>query len=137
MTQKIISKSLKETKKIAFRLASQIKKGDIILLYGDLGSGKTTFCKYICEFFNIFDVNSPTFTLLNIYENNNTKIFHFDLYRIKDEKELYDIDYEDYFYNDGITIVEWADRLNQLLPEKGIKIFLKYIDKNSREIIIN
>lgn len=136
MTKKIISSSLKNTQKIAFDLSKTLKPNDIILFYGDIGSGKTTFIRFIAEYFNIFDVSSPTFNILNIYESK-INIYHFDLYRLNDEEELYEIGYEDYFFGNGITVVEWSEKLDHLLPETAIKIILKYIDKSTREIIID
>jgi tRNA threonylcarbamoyladenosine biosynthesis protein TsaE len=135
MKTKLISHSLIETKKIAFKVAEKLKSGDIILFYGDIGAGKTAFIKFIAEYFNIIDVSSPTFNILNIYESS-ILLYHFDLYRLDDEEELYEIGYEDYFYGDGITVVEWSEKLDFLLPEKYIKIFLKFLDNYKREIII-
>lgn len=131
----MISYSLNDTKTLAYNLAARLKPGDIILLNGELGSGKTQFAKYICEYYNITDATSPTFTILNIYEGS-IPIYHFDLYRINNENELYDIGCEEFFYGNGITIIEWGDKLNKLYPENSIKINFKFIDENVREIII-
>lgn len=105
---KIITNNESETKKLGFEFAKTLKDGDIITLDGDLGAGKTVFTKGICEYFNVKDyVTSPTYTIVNEYKGDKD-IFHFDIYRITDEEELYNIGFYEYLESKAIKIVEWA-----------------------------
>lgn len=96
-------------------------------VYGEMGAGKTTFIKAICEKLNVTDiVGSPTFSIVNIYQTKDIEeVFHFDLYRINSVEELFDIGYEDYFFSNSICFVEWPDKIENLLPEDAIKIFIE------------
>lgn len=137
MSKIFTSNSLNFTKNVAFDLAQTLSPGDILLFYGDIGAGKTTFIKFIAQFFSFYEVSSPTFSILNIYNTDTIDLYHFDLYRLSEEDELYEIGYEEFFFSTGITLIEWSEKLDNLMPtEKIIKIFLKYIDKSKREIII-
>lgn len=107
--------NIKDTEKIAFEVAQfcKDKKRVAILLTGGLGAGKTTFTKYFANFFGCFDnFSSPTFTILNTYENNDIKILHFDLYRIDSLSELEQSGFFEYIEDEAIVIIEWADKLN-------------------------
>ena len=105
---KIITNNESETKNLGFEFAKTLKDGDIITLDGDLGAGKTVFTKGICEYFNVKDyVTSPTYTIVNEYKGDKD-IFHFDIYRITDEEELYNIGFYEYLESKAIKIVEWA-----------------------------
>lgn len=114
-----ISKSLSDTTKIAKDYAKSLNAGDIVLLEGDLGAGKTMFTKGIVDYFSYGNENaiSPTFTIVNEYHCQPI-IYHFDFYRIKSEDELYAIGIEEYLYSGGICIIEWPERAPNLL--KGI-----------------
>ncbi|CAN5428391.1 hypothetical protein BH10BAC5_BH10BAC5_17490 [soil metagenome] len=103
--------------------AATVNCGDVILLKGELGSGKTQFVKGICEFFGVKEkVNSPTFNIVNEYASEKCKIFHFDLYRIKRIEELQAIGFYEYFRNDSICIIEWPEMIEESLGEKTHKI---------------
>lgn len=132
------SNSEKTTKKIAKKLAKQILPGTIIAFYGDLGSGKTTFIQGLCEFWQVKEyVNSPTFTLINEYNTNQgMQIFHFDCYRLGDSSEMEELGYEDFFFSDNVTLIEWTENIEDLIPESAIKIKIKYLDNTRREIVI-
>ncbi|MCR4605848.1 MAG: tRNA (adenosine(37)-N6)-threonylcarbamoyltransferase complex ATPase subunit type 1 TsaE [Eubacterium sp.] len=113
-------------------MAGESASGDILLLYGDLGVGKTVFAKGFAAGLGIDEpVTSPTFTLVHEYEGTK-KLYHFDLYRIGDPDELYDIGYEEYFYSDGISLVEWPERLEDLKPDTAIEI---HIEKELSEVL--
>src|SRR3989338_1082805 len=130
-----LSKSRDETVKLGARLATLLKSGDIICLFGDLGSGKTTFTKGIAEGLKIDPdrVSSPSFTLLNEYEGR-LALFHLDLYRLEKLEEILAVGYEEYFYGDGVCVVEWAQRLGNLLPENHLHVH--FFNKESDERLI-
>jgi len=142
MIMKVITKSTEETIKLGEKIASQIQGGDIILLQGDLGAGKTTFMKGLAQGLNISEnITSPTFTLMNVYplKSSNTKqLVHIDTYRLKDEQELIDIGVEDYLGKPNtICVIEWPEKLPHLLENKKTTIVaLKNINENQREIIV-
>ena len=125
----IISSSEKETLHIGKTIASGLRRGDIICLFGELGSGKTVLAKGIASGLGIKkeEVISPTFVLMRPYLEARLPFFHFDLYRLEASRDIMNIGYEEYFYDDGITVIEWADRLKRLLPEEhlGIRLTLK------------
>ena len=107
---------------------------------GDLGTGKTVFSQGVAAGLGIKEaVNSPTFTILQIYEEGRLPFYHFDVYRIGDPQEMEEIGYEDYFYSGGVCLIEWADLIRELLPEKYIRItLLKDLEKgfDYRKIVI-
>ena len=116
-----LSKNELETKKFAKALASNLQKGDIIILSGDLGSGKTKFTEGILSFFGLEnEISSPTFTIVNEY-NNEPPIYHFDVYRLADVDEFFAIGGEEYFKN-GISIIEWGEMIESILPKNYLKI---------------
>jgi len=145
MTEKYISNSPLETFTIGFNLGHKIKKGNIITLRGELGSGKTQLISGICKFFKIDDiVTSPTFSIYNQYfgiiEKEEVVIFHIDLYRIKNLDELNEIGFEEVIQNDSlIKFIEWPDIAKNYLSKIDIEILIKIDnqDENKREIIIN
>lgn len=132
-----MSYSEDDTIKFGKWIGKNSKPGDIILLYGDLGSGKTAISKGIAWGAGFEDiVTSPTFALMNQY-NGKYPIYHFDIYRLSHPEDLYDLDYEEYFFGDGITLVEWPERMGDLIPEQYLKITLEKVeDFNQREIMI-
>lgn len=107
----------KETKALGYNLGLNAKSGQIYCLKGDLGVGKTVFTKGFAEGLGITDyITSPTFTIVNEY-NGRLPFYHFDVYRIGDPDEMYDIGYEEYFYGDGVCLIEWAELIEELLPD--------------------
>lgn len=131
---KYISKGEKETINFAKKIASQLKKGDILVLSGELGSGKTKFTEGILTYFGLEnEISSPTFTIVNEYKTENVNIYHFDVYRLSDIDEFYAIGGDEYF-NKGICIIEWGEIIQEALPKEYIKInFEKDInDENIR-----
>ena len=108
-TDIIESFSEKETFETGFRLGKECKAGDIILLDGDLGVGKTVFTKGFGKGLGIEEtISSPTFTIMQIYEEGRLPLYHFDVYRIADIEEMDEIGYEDYFFGEGVCLIEWA-----------------------------
>lgn len=115
--------SSEETFRFGTELAKQAKPGDIYTLNGDLGVGKTVFTQGFAKGLGIEEaVNSPTFTILQEYETGRLPFYHFDVYRIADPEEMYEIGYEDYFFSNGVCIIEWAQLIEELLPKKIHKI---------------
>lgn len=137
-------KSEKELINLGEKLAQNFKPGDIVLLYGDLGAGKTTMTKGIAKYFGIDEVVSPTFTLMQEYKIQNTKnteiqkLIHIDTYRLENEEDLIEIGVEDYLgAPDTICIIEWPEKIEGLLKNKKvIKIMIEHLDKG-RKIVIN
>jgi len=136
---KIISKSIEDTIQIGERLAKKLKKGDCVALVGDLGAGKTVFTKGIAKGLSVKNaryVNSPTFVIIKEYKGR-LPLYHFDLYRLNSSSLIDAENFEEYFYGDGVTVIEWADKIRKLLPKKYIEASLKVIGEDSREIKIS
>ena len=123
----VIIKNEKETEAFGLSLAQSLKKGDVVALIGDLGTGKTALTKYIARGLGIKSViTSPTFTIVQEYHEGRLPLYHFDVYRIADPEEMYEIGYEEYFYGDGVCVVEWADLIEELLPQEARIIRIEY-----------
>ena len=120
------TKSEKETWELGKQLAESAKPGQVFSLIGDLGVGKTVLTKGMAAGLGISEpVNSPTFTILQVYEEGRLPFYHFDVYRIADLEEMDEIGYEDYFYGDGICLVEWANLIEELMPENTVRITIE------------
>jgi len=134
----MVSKGVEDTIRMGSELAKKIKRGDVIALVGDLGSGKTVFTKGIAKGLgvkNVRYVNSPTFVIIKEYRGK-VPLYHFDLYRLNRPNMLDIENYGEYFYGDGITVIEWADKILKLLPPKYIEVKLSVIDESKRKIEI-
>ena len=132
------SKSENDTLTFAKKFARKLNKKDVIVLSGDLGSGKTKFTEGILSFFGLEnEISSPTFTIVNEYCKNDIKIYHFDVYRLEDSSEFYEIGGDEYYEN-GICIIEWGEIIEDALPANYIKIdFSRNLeDENSRTLNI-
>ena len=108
--------------------------GKVFAFYGKMGAGKTTFIKALCEVLGVKDViTSPTFAIINEYtDGNDNPIYHFDFYRIKKLEEVYDMGYEDYFYSGNLCLLEWPERVEDVLPENVIKVTIEEQPDGSR-----
>lgn len=112
-----------ETFELAKELADRAQKGDIYTLIGDLGVGKTVFTQGFAKGLGIEGpVNSPTFTILQVYDKGRMPFYHFDVYRIGDVEEMDEIGYEDCFYGDGVCMIEWADLVKEIIPKSAVRI---------------
>lgn len=112
------SNSVKETQNIAKAFAKELKGGDVICLNGDLGVGKTAFVQGLAAGLGVKEyISSPTFTIVNCY-SGNLSLYHFDVYRIADSDEMYEIGYEEYVYGDGVSVIEWPELISDILPDK-------------------
>ena len=129
-------KDVNEMNKFAQILGENLKRGDLVDLIGDLGAGKTTLVQGMKKVFNIEEnINSPTFSIVNIYEGD-MKIYHLDLYRFEREEEIEQLDYLEYFYpEEGISFLEWSENVKSYLPNERIKIYISYY-KDGRVIEI-
>jgi len=115
-----------DTFNIGRKLGEETEKGKVYCLNGDLGVGKTVFTQGFAKGLNIDEpINSPTFTIVQIYEEGRMPFYHFDVYRIGDVSEMDEIGYEDYFYGEGVCLVEWANLIEEILPEDIINISIK------------
>jgi tRNA threonylcarbamoyladenosine biosynthesis protein TsaE len=134
----LISNSEEETMLSAERLARQLKAGDIVLLQGELGSGKTTFVKGLARAFKVpfRNVNSPTFVLMHYYKGK-LPIYHFDLYRLENPEAIDTLDFDDYFYGEGISVIEWPERLGEHKPLQYYLVEFKHKGESKRQICIS
>ncbi len=128
--------SLNDTISLAKDFSEKITEGNIIVLNGNLGTGKTTLVKEICKNYSILDVNSPSFSIVNEYQGEK-KIYHFDFYRLKRIEELYDIGFEEYLNNtEAIIFIEWANLFPEILPSSYFEVQLSFNKEKSRKIKI-
>lgn len=131
------SSSENDTKKFARDFAENSKNGDVIVLSGDLGSGKTKFTEGFLSYFGLEDeISSPTFTIINEYHKDNINIYHFDVYRLEDASEFYAIGGDEYFEK-GICIIEWGELIQDALPKKYTKIDFSRDLNNENSRILN
>lgn len=137
MNSTYISNSPCDTQKIARELAAQFKGGEVVAFYGDLGLGKTCFVKGLAEGLGYTgDVSSPTFAIINEYLGGRLNLYHFDMYRVTGWDDLYSTGYFEYMEAGGVLAIEWSENIENALPEDVIKVTIRRIDENSREIKI-
>jgi tRNA threonylcarbamoyladenosine biosynthesis protein TsaE len=130
--------SVSELPSAASTIINYADEYKIFLFYGDMGAGKTTLIKSLCEYLGTTEpVTSPTFSIVNEYIGaGRKKIYHFDFYRLKSQTEALDMGYEEYFYSDAFCFIEWPEKISDLLPERYISVKIETPDNNSRQIII-
>jgi len=115
--------SVGETTQLGIKLGKLLKAGDIVCLTGDLGTGKTHITKGIAKGLGIYEnITSPTFTIVNEYEGKELKLNHFDVYRVNDPDEIYAIGFDDYIFSDAVSIIEWANYIEEILPKDLLHI---------------
>ena len=130
--------SISELPSVASAIIATSNHSRIFLFYGDMGTGKTTLIKSLCENLGVTEpVTSPTFSIVNEYIGASQKIYHFDFYRLKNQAEALDFGYEEYFYSDAWCFIEWPEKIPALLPEHYIKININVLNDDSRQIIID
>jgi tRNA threonylcarbamoyladenosine biosynthesis protein TsaE len=128
--------SPEETKEVGRVLAKELKAGSVVALSGPLGSGKTVLIQGICSELGVTEfVTSPSFVIINEYPGK-IKVYHFDLYRLEDVEEFIKLGYEEYFYGNGITLIEWAEKIETFLPEERMEINLEILSENERRILV-
>lgn len=134
----IILNSLLDLEEAAKKLLYFNKEYKVFVFYGEMAAGKTTFIKAICAELGVVDtVSSPTFSIVNEYEGNGRRIYHFDFYRIKTIQEAFDIGYEEYFYSGDICLIEWPEKVEELLPDHYVKVEISTIDLDKRKLSIS
>ena len=127
------SNSQQDTEKIGEQFAKTLKKGDVVVLSGDLGAGKTAFVKGVAKHFGLEGVTSPTYAYLNVYGDI---IYHYDCYRLSCGEDAELLGLTDYFGRDNICIIEWAENISDVLPDKLIKVTIEKISENERKITV-
>ena len=128
-----ISNNQKQTEEIAFEYAKTLKDGDVVVLSGDLGAGKTAFVKGVAKFFGLDGVTSPTYAYLNVYGD---KIYHYDCYRLSCGEDAERLGLTDYFGGENICLIEWAENIEDALPDNVKKVEIKKVSENERKIIL-
>ena len=149
-TLDIISHSAAQTQRMGMRLGELLQGGELILLNGQLGTGKTTFTQGLAQGMGLTEnINSPTFTLLKEYPGQprpaeqpgtlrvGPALYHFDLYRLDNPEEILDLGFEDYFYSTGVCVVEWADKADLLWPPQRLRIRMKMMSETKRGLLFN
>ncbi len=127
--------NFKEIDRLAEKLAEYVKAGDIVALIGDLGTGKTTFTKKFAQTLGVTEnLKSPTFNYVLEYFSGRLPLYHFDVYRLGEPEEIYEVGYEDYLGGDGVMLIEWADIIQSELPKEYIQINLEYDGDETRKV---
>ena len=133
--QIVYIKNEHDTEEFGMKLASSLESGDIVALIGDLGTGKTTLTKYIAKGLGVTEtIDSPTFNIVKEHKSGIIPLFHFDVYRLSSGDELLDIGADEYFYSDGVCIIEWADIVADVVPEKAKVILIEYGEKQGERV---
>jgi tRNA threonylcarbamoyladenosine biosynthesis protein TsaE len=134
--ERIITETADQTLEVGKKIGQALGKGAVICLEGPLGSGKTLLTKGIAQSLDIMEeITSPTFTIVSVYRGKSD-FYHMDLYRIRNEDELFDLGLEEILEGDGIAVVEWAEKLGALRPESAIDVSFRLLDRDRREITI-
>lgn len=122
----IETRSAEETYQLGVEIGKNAKKGDVLTLVGDLGVGKTVFTQGLAKGLAIEEqISSPTFTIVQVYDEGRLPFYHFDVYRIGDISEMDEIGYEDYVYGEGVSLIEWANLIEEILPESRTSILIE------------
>ena len=130
--------SAAETRALGEEVAERLQPGDVVVLEGELGAGKSELARGIAKGLGVTEtVTSPSFTILNVYESGRCPLYHFDWYRLESEDELYELGMDEYLGGDGIAVVEWAERCPDAVPEKRIRIRLEVTGEETRRIEIS
>lgn len=133
----LVAKGINELKSTSQKLIDFAGDGKIFLFYGDMGAGKTTFIKSLCECLGTSEnIASPTFSIVNEYQGKDSKIYHFDFYRLKNESEALDMGYEEYFYSGQYCFIEWPEKISGLLPEHYVSVKIQVLPGNERSLTI-
>ena len=127
MKRQWIMKNEQDTQRFGMQLASQLKAGDVVALIGDLGTGKTALTKAVATGLGVTEmITSPTFTIVCEYHEGRMPLYHFDVYRVYDPDELFEIGFEEYLFGTGVCLIEWADLVEDILPKNTIRVEIQY-----------
>jgi tRNA threonylcarbamoyladenosine biosynthesis protein TsaE len=133
MNKLLVDYSLTEIATAAEKILSYSNNQKIFLFYGDMGAGKTTLIKSLCNCLGTHEpITSPTFSIINEYEGQGTRIYHFDFYRLKNQNEALDLGYEEYFYSGNYCFIEWPEKIADLLPPHYVRVDIRVLDNNER-----
>ena len=135
----VLSCNPDETFSVGKIIGEHLKNGDVLALMGELGSGKTCFTHGVARGIGVseeFLITSPSFTLINEYRGK-INLYHFDLYRLESFQDMEDLGYEEYLFGEGVSVIEWADKMKDALPEEALRISFQYLDESRREIVIS
>ena len=137
MERVITIETISDIESAAKKFLTEIGSNNIIALYGDMGAGKTTFTKGMCKVLNVTDiVNSPTFTIVNEYRTPEGRaIYHFDFYRIERLSEAFDIGFEEFMDSGELSIIEWPEKIEQILPEETLRVRIEVLDDGCRRLV--
>ena len=131
----MITHSAAETRALGAQLAEKLQAGDVVLLQGELGAGKSEFARGVARGLGIQGpVPSPSFTILNVYDEGRIPLYHFDWYRIEDSEEIREMGMEEHLGGDGAALIEWSERAEECLPERALRVFLRALEGDDREI---
>lgn len=131
----MMTNSAAETRELGMRLAEKLQAGDVILLEGELGAGKSELARGIAKGLGVTEtVTSPSFTILNVYESGRIPLYHFDWYRLESAEELFELGMDEYLGGDGIALVEWPERCPEAVPEDYLRIRITAEDENRRKL---
>lgn len=138
MNKQLIIKDISDIQRVSKQFVSQIGRDTVFAFYGDMGAGKTTFIKAICEELGVAEtITSPTFAIINEYKDGaGEAIYHFDFYRINKLEEAFDFGYEDYFYSQRLCFIEWPELVEPLLPENRVKVHIRETSNGERVVEI-
>ena len=130
--------SAEETRVLSAQMAQGLTAGSVLVLRGDMGAGKSEFSRGVARGLGVTGpVPSPSFTILNVYDEGRLPLYHFDWYRVEDPEELYEIGAQEYLPGSGVTLVEWAERAEDLLPEKRTEVFIQPVTESARLILVS
>jgi len=133
----MITRSAEETRQVGADLASRLKPGDVVLLRGELGAGKSELTRGIAAGLGVSEtVSSPSFTILNVYDSGRIPLYHFDWYRLQSSEELYELGMDEYLGGDGVAVVEWPEQCEDAIPPDAMEIRIRFVDENTRELEI-
>ena len=131
----MLTHSPAETRALGRQLAASLQPGDVLLLYGDLGAGKSEFTRGIAEGLGVSGpVTSPSFTIMNVYDDGRIPLYHFDWYRLESVEELYEMGMDEYLGGDGVAVVEWPTQCPEAIPENHLAVHITPAGENEREI---
>ncbi len=134
---RFVTRSPRETRQLGEKLAAQLAPGDCLLLFGDMGAGKSELTRGIASGLGVEGpVTSPTFTVLQVYESGRLPLYHFDWYRLAGAEELYELSMEEYLEGNGVAVVEWPTQAEEAIPKRHLRVSLRPIGENGREITL-